>query len=389
MPEAVVVGASIAGLYTGWRLAEAGWHVRIIERRPTVGLPVRCGEATGNRREIERFIPVDDRWVARDITGLTVHTGTGAQVTRRIDDVAVILRRDLFEQDLAARAAAAGASIELGRTAIGLTRQSPTKSLVALDSHESIPADMVIGADGAESRIGRWAGLCRALELEQACSAVQYRVTTPFCDDGMMHFFIGRTVVPRGYIWVFPRDDGQMSVGACTYGPAPEDRGVLSILHEFLDSHMPGAPRRELISGCAPVCVCPKVIARGTIALVGDAARQVNPLTAGGIMNTLEAADLLVRCIRDSHDDVSGALARYSRDWRRRTRLEQSVFLLLQRVFLDCSDSRVDALLYKGQRALSGLTDRTRTFRWPVLTLAGVFITLAREAWPHRHTLAT
>jgi flavin-dependent dehydrogenase len=114
----------------------------------------------------------------------------------------------------------------------------------------------------------------------------------------------------------------------------------------------------------------------------------VNPLTAGGIMNTLEATDLLVRCVADTRRPLPQRLARYNSAWRRRYRLEQSVFLVLQRIYLDSSDEEVARMLVRGQRALSGLTDRSRPFRWPVATLAALLFALGRKGWPHRRALA-
>src|SRR5664279_3333386 len=71
--DAVIVGASLAGLYSDMALAKNGWKVCILDRKSTIGIPVRCGEATGNRRELSRFIPIDESWIASDITGVALH----------------------------------------------------------------------------------------------------------------------------------------------------------------------------------------------------------------------------------------------------------------------------------------------------------------------------
>jgi flavin-dependent dehydrogenase len=141
------------------------------------------------------------------------------------------------------------------------------------------------------------------------------------------------------------------------------------------------------ISGCVPVTVCPAVLHRGNAVVVGDAARQDNPLTAGGIMNTLEAADLLVRSLTAPGLSPARALARYSATWRRRARFEQKVFLLLQRVFLDCSDREISRLLVRADRAFGHLTDRSRTFRWPLADLVRLFCMVAPKAMRHASLL--
>jgi digeranylgeranylglycerophospholipid reductase len=67
--DIIIIGASIAGLYSGSKLTEAGRNVCIIDRKKEIGTPVRCGEATGNRAELSRFIAIDESWIARDFNG--------------------------------------------------------------------------------------------------------------------------------------------------------------------------------------------------------------------------------------------------------------------------------------------------------------------------------
>ena len=141
--------------------------------------------------------------------------------------------------------------------------------------------------------------------------------------------------------------------------------------------------RTRLISGCAPVTLCPRTLCRGPVAVVGDAARQVNPLTAGGIMNALEAADLLVHCLGAPAIDIPMALRQYSERWRRRMRFEQKVFLLLQRVFLDSNDAELRRVLAQADTALGRLADRSRPFRWPVSALTRLCMLTAGKAIAH------
>ena len=42
--DAVIVGASLAGLYSGMALARKGWKVCILDRKSTIGIPVRCSK---------------------------------------------------------------------------------------------------------------------------------------------------------------------------------------------------------------------------------------------------------------------------------------------------------------------------------------------------------
>jgi flavin-dependent dehydrogenase len=122
--------------------------------------------------------------------------------------------------------------------------------------------------------------------------------------------------------------------------------------------------------------------------VVGDAARQVNPLTAGGIMNTLEAADLLVQCIlKGRRDDPAGALGRYSSVWASTQRRQQKVFAVLKNVVLDCSDDDLVTLLRRAEGLLQGKTDRSKPFAWSVVDVMRMGVWLFGRAWRHWRVL--
>lgn len=215
--DAVIVGASIAGLSTGMLLAKSGWKVCILDRRREIGLPVRCGEATGNRDELARFVDIDESWIARDIAGLTVHVNGSLLRRYPVPNGGVMLHRDRFEKHLAQKAVAYGATIILNTPVRGLSRKGTGWNGVTLENREPVYADYIVGADGGECYIGRWAGITRPLLLHEVASTVQYRLAADFCDDGYLNFFIGSSAIPNGYIWVFPKSRGSILVGGGIY----------------------------------------------------------------------------------------------------------------------------------------------------------------------------
>jgi len=373
--DAVIAGAGIAGLYCGWKLAAAGMKVRIVDRRKRIGLPVYCGEATGSRAELARFMPVEESWICRDVAGLTVHVNDAPPVARRLDDLGLVLHRDRFEQRLAEHANRAGAQITLERAVTGLSGTGPRYDGIILDKGETVRGTLIIGADGPESRIGRLAGITRVLAPSDAFSGAQYRLESDYCDDGTFHFFVGSETIPRGYIWVFPKDGGWISAGAGFYGPALPGVRALELLDRFITDRIGACRKEKLICGCVPLVVCPKRLHAGTVAVVGDAARQANPLTAGGIMNTLEAADLLVGSLlkRRGRCGFDAALAHYSRSWAQGQRRIQFAFKYAQKLACTIDDAETAALVRHIDTAFRMPIDRTRPFTWPVPTMLRLF----------------
>ena len=366
--DAVIVGASIAGLYTGMKLSRAGWKVCIIERRREIGIPVRCGEATGNRLELSRFVEIDESWIAGDIKGMTFHLNDRDPLKIEVKDAGVILHRGRFEKMLAQKAQKSGADILLNTSVMGVARTGNTYKGVLCNNGKEISGKIIIGADGCESKVGRWTGITKSIPIQDAFPAAQYRVKGDFCNDNYLHFFLGSSIIPKGYIWVFSKAKGDISVGAGLYGCSSNTPEVKELLDSFIDKNIPSVEKSNLITGCVPLSVCPKRLVKDNVVIIGDAARQVNPLNAGGIMNTLEAADLAVQSLLANNSNT------YSRKWRRAQRRQQRIFYLIKEVFLDCSDKEIDVLVKKMRIDFQRYIDRTKTFTFPMRPLIFLFI---------------
>lgn len=369
--DAVIVGASIAGLSSALHLARAGWSVIVIDRRREIGTPVRCGEATGNRAELSRFVTIDESWIACDINGLVAHVNNSFSRMLPVREGGVMLHRDRFELACAHSAEGKGAKILLNTPVTGLFREKGCPAGVTLENGDRIEALCIIGADGAESSIGRWAGITGPLLLTEIASALQYRLKSDFCNDGLLHFFIGGSVIPHGYIWVFPKGNGMVSIGGGLYRYSPEYPRVQYFVDRFLQKHLGIEPPREtLVSGAIPVTLPPRRLSKGNIVLVGDAARQPNPLTAGGIMNALEAAESasrwLIRCRKANGVTIPDT---YSAGWRQNQRRQHKLFMLLREIWFSTPEAKMIPCLETVFLLTGAGIDRSKPFKLPILPL--------------------
>ncbi len=365
-----IVGAGIAGLYSAMKLSNRGIPCTVFERKSKIGVPVQCGEATGNRAELSRFVTVDEKWIAGDIKGLAAHVNSDAHFVRPIPEAGVMLHRDRFELSLAREVQESGCEIRLNFNITGI-REETNRTILKTEDGSEFQADIVIGADGPESGIGRQLGLTGPLDLDEAFSAAQLRVESTKYNDGFLHFFIGREVIHPGYIWVFPKSESHVSVGAGYYGAPFDGPPAVEVLRRFLDRNFPNKPRSHLISGCVPIFPSPRLLNKGRVLLVGDAARQCNPLTAGGIMNALEAADEAARTvIKALNQGDPKRLSEYSRKMRRKPRKEQLFYAMLKGLIIGFSDRELCRTLRTAEGAFAEPVRRDRPFAPPILKLA-------------------
>ncbi len=375
--DVIVIGAGPAGGAAALRLAREGCSVLLAEKRGEIGSPVRCAEATGPREEIERFVTVREEWISGEIDGARVFGPEGAVAYRDFPSAGVVLDRSRFDAGLANAARQAGAEVRSGCEAIGLVMDGEAVRGVRFRQEGTESAGMarlVIGADGVESLIGRWANLAAARKPDELYSCFEGRIRSSRKCDGILEFFFGNDVAPGGYGWAFPRGGNIWNVGV-GIEPARSGRVPARVFAEKL--LMRFDPKHELIewiggAACRSVSL-PRVHGDG-ILIAGDAAHQGNPLTGGGIMNALEAGDLAGRQaakIVRGEGDAPRLLRAYSREWHRCVGRNNDRYLKLAEILYRYNDGELDSLVHSIGQLLDHQRGKRNPFRliWDLFAL--------------------
>ncbi|RMD67956.1 MAG: NAD(P)/FAD-dependent oxidoreductase, partial [Gammaproteobacteria bacterium] len=321
--DAVVVGAGPGGSITARELAKGGARVLLVEKRPEIGVPVRCGEATG----IPGLGLMDVRpWkkaIAAETRGAYLYAPNGTRVDLLAKEPnGYILERRIFDKQLAVEAARAGAEVRVRTYATGLLKENGRVVGVKLkhfnDEYE-VRCSVVVGADGIEGKVGRWAGIDTRTSLSQMTSNIQYEMAGVEMENpSVMEFYFGRRVCPGGYVWVFPKGEDVANVGL---GIRDRSTTARAYMDRFLKAH-PNLSRGSVIevnAGGVPVQGPIETSVGNGVVLVGDSARQVDPLTGGGIYNAMHCGRLAARTIlkcMEKGDFSRAALMDYERAWK-------------------------------------------------------------------------
>jgi digeranylgeranylglycerophospholipid reductase len=352
--DAVIVGSGPAGSVTARFAAEAGAKVLIIERRAEVGVPVLCGE--GISQKVDHFKVLEGkRWIATKMEGARIFSPNGTKITLSAEyagnETGYVVYRDIFDQELARGAVQKGAEIMLNICAINLLKKDgKIKGITArhFDETIEIEADVVVGADGVESRIGKWAGIQTTLKPYDLETCVQYTLTniewdSPYCD-----FFIGKQVAPGGYVWVFPKGNDIANVGIGLLASLSESGKAAQFLDKFIAARpelKKGQPVR-VITGADPVAL-PIQSVKDNLLLVGDAARQVDPITGGGLMNSIEAGkfagETIGKAVEKQRFDAQ-ILTEYETKWKKSFGKKLHRNYVAKEIILDMEDKTLDML---------------------------------------------
>ena len=321
--DVVVVGAGPGGSVAAREAAKLGLSVLLLEKRQEIGSPVRCAEGIAHDMLVP-FIEPDPRWISATVTKAQIAViGSEKTVTRQAEGgKGYILERRVFDRVLAEEAAQAGAQVMVKTAATGLLLEDGVvRGVVAWGPAGSMEIEcaVVIGADGVESRVGSWAGLDTTLLLRDTMACAQYLLAGIEIDPACCYYYIGQDVAPGGYAWVFPKGEGKANVGLGVQADLATD-SALNYLTRFIESqsHLAQGSPVTLVVGGVPVAPLPSRLVADGLMLVGDAARQVDPLTGGGIANAMIAGRLAAEVAAEAiaAGNVSAqALAVYEERW--------------------------------------------------------------------------
>jgi geranylgeranyl reductase family protein len=235
------------------------------------------------------------------------------------------MRRADLDGIVAAMAEKQGAKIEQGTTATPVV-ENDTITSVKLQSDagvRTVRPDLVVIADGSNSRFGRGVGASRRKDYPFGL-AVRAYYPSPRSDDEFIESQLdirdreGRAM--PGYGWVFPLGDGEINVGAGLVSTFKgwKDVNTSRILDAYvaaLPDHwdvVEDTPHTKPIGGKLPMSlsVGPKV-GRNWV-LIGDASGAVNPFNGEGIDYAYETGRMAAPYIARAAIGDDTALAGYA-----------------------------------------------------------------------------
>src|SRR5438067_4281085 len=287
--DVAVIGAGPAGSTAAYRLARAGARVLLLDKsRFPRDKP--CGGGVTLRAA--RLLPFSIEPVVEDvIERLECRLDYGPRFERRAQGpLAYMTQRRRLDHFLLERAADVGAEVREG---------------VKVADARELDAEIVIGADGCNGtsakQLGLGAGIVHGVALE---------ANFPH-DARYAHTMVLEIAsVPGGYGWIFPKGD-HVNVGVG--GWASEGPRLRTHLRRMCDAYGIDPvsatdtrgyrlPMRRGVAG----------LVRGDAAVIGDAARLVDPFSGDGMYEAFLSATLVADAV------LAGDLASYAAAVERR-----------------------------------------------------------------------
>ncbi len=327
--DVLVVGAGASGASLSYLLARKGFDVLVVERKREIGRPHHCSGILG-LKAIKELVHFNESWVISEIRWALFRSPGGVEL--RVDrgsPLAFVIDRTAMDKELVELASSEGAEVLLSTPFKGLQGGR------ALIKGGDVQYDLLVGADGAASTVARQLGL-KDISAELG---INVRVS-----EGPSEGYVVQVREGSWFSWWQPWKDGGK-------------RGALGLLsHPVLDwTEATGYTEGGLI----PRRSRSRVVF-GRVALVGDSAGQIKPVSRGGVYMLSRAVKVLSEVIK-SHFEGNGDLMSYERWWKKVIRSEVLPALVFRGWLERMRKEDIDKLFRKLRRFEGILNDRFDT----------------------------
>ncbi len=341
-----VVGSGPAGSSAAEVLAKAGIETYLFERKLDNAKP--CGGAIPLCMVSEFDLPPEI--IDRRVRNMKMISPSNIEVDINLenqDEYIGMCRREVLDGFMRNRAAKLGANLIEGTVyQLDIPNNDREPYTIHYADHsngdakgimKTLKADVVIGADGANSRIAK---AIDAGDYNYAI-AFQERIRLPESKmayyENLAEMYVGKDVSPDFYAWVFPKYD-HVAVGT---GTMKVNKAIIKDLQAGIRARaarkLEGGEIIKVEAHPIPEHPRPRRVV-GRVALVGDAAGTVTKSSGEGIYFAAKSARMCAEAIVEFSNSgqripTEADLKVYLKRWDKKYGMTYLVLDLLQRVF--------------------------------------------------------
>ncbi|HEU03559.1 MAG TPA: NAD(P)/FAD-dependent oxidoreductase [Nitrosopumilus sp.] len=264
--DVVIAGGSIAGLLCAREIANSGYSVLVLEEDYEIGTPEHCGGLVSTSGLEELGIIPRSKTFNHMIESAEVFAPNGNSFTinSKKQKVAEINRRELDKQ-IAHQAQKNGADIKVRTSFQELTNDGVRTS----DGEKK--CKIVVDARGVSALVSK--------DRDGILSSAQYEIYADWIKKSKVEVYFDQEKYPGFFSWIIPSGEGTGKVGVAGRGINAADA-----LENFLSKKGKYSTIRKIF---APIWIKGPIekFVSDRLVIVGDAAGQSKPTTAGGIFS--------------------------------------------------------------------------------------------------------
>ena len=295
--DVIIAGGSVAGLLSAREISSNGFSVLVIEEDYEIGTPEHCGGLVSiaglEELGVIPFKKTFDHMI--ESAQISAPDGSCFDINSKKQKVIEISRRELDKQ-IAFQAQKNGAVIK-----VKTSFQEITDTGIRTNEGK-IDCKIFIDARGVSSLIHK--------DRTGILSSAQYEIYADWIHKGQVKVMFDQEKYPGFFAWIIPSNEGKGKVGVAGRGI-----NVAEALDEILEGRENYSIIRKIF---APIWIKGPIenFIEGKTIIVGDAAGQAKPTTAGGIftsgMGGVYAGQAISKFLKTNN---SSELLEYQKKW--------------------------------------------------------------------------
>jgi geranylgeranyl reductase family protein len=324
--DVTIAGGSVAGLLCAREISAKGFSVLVIEEDYEIGTPEHCGGLVSiaglEELGIIPFRKTFDHMI--ESAEITSPNGNSFTINSKKQKVVEISRRELDKQ-IAFQAQKNGAVIKV-RTSFQEITDTGIRT-----SEEKIDCKIFVDARGVSSLIQK--------DRTGILSSAQYEIYADWIKKGKVEVIFDQEKYPGFFAWIIPSNEGKGKVGVAGKGI-----NVAETLDTILKEKGQFSTIRKIF---APIWIKGPIekFVEGKTVIIGDAAGQAKPTTAGGIftsgMGGVYAGQAICKFLKTN--EISD-LQNYQKRWTERFGKEFEKQLLARKILERINNQTINKL---------------------------------------------
>jgi geranylgeranyl reductase family protein len=319
MYDVIIIGAGPAGCRTAEIISSKGYSTLVIEEHTTIGRPTQCTGLVSNK-----IGKIPKKIILNKIKNARFYSGKSYFEVESKENAYVIDRAG-FDRFTATKARSSGVEFKLGVIFSGLKGNT-----IYAGGHE-YKTKILVGADGPNSFVAK----ANSIKLpKNFILGMQARVKGNF-DPVTVELHFGSDVAPGFFTWIVPEDEHIARIGLMA------NKNIMRYFEKFVKMAVGNARMHDKFGDLVRYGLIEKSCSDNTI-LVGDAACQIKPFSAGGLVygqvGAKYAGDSCIKALEQSDFSEEFLLENYDKKWKGELAGPIKTGLFFKKIFSVISD---------------------------------------------------
>jgi digeranylgeranylglycerophospholipid reductase len=347
--DVIVAGGSISGLLAAREIAAAGLSVAVLEEDSEVGTPEHCGGLVSIGGIQNLGIIPSSKAIENKIRSAKIFSPSKCFELNAEKQKVIVLDRRVFDKQIAFHAQKMGAEIKIKCSMLSIYGGKKTADYNNNNSNADYCSNnrnhyAVKTSDGLLSCNyfvdARGVGSIIHRNRHGLLQSAQYEVYAPWIDRDTVEVKFDKERYPGFFAWIIPTGSGRGKVGV-----AGKSINAVNALKSYMDSK--DGKYSVVRKVYAPIWIMGPIgnFISGRTVIIGDAAGQTKPTTAGGIYTCGMGGILAGRAITESVEKNDDSLLKeYEKNWFSLFKGEFEKMLLIRKLLERLDNKAIDEL---------------------------------------------